>query len=392
MIADFIIEKMSAYIIGGMAAETAAHFTRGELEAIYKGNHYSRDKSGALHITPPPEALGIEAAMKKADSGIAEILNYCNEQTRAEKAKRETELKTEKITETKQPPKPAPPLKTREGTEALAYMTGKGIALIGAYDTGATIAKGEAWASAFTADMKIIDGLRAGTDSRIKGRITRFYFLPDKAGLLCLDIDRKNGKDGIEEFYLWAEQAGKPRHLLPHILQDLPHNFPCYVSTPSGGFHLYFRYAGARLQKRPLSPITPAVEIKHGPPGLTSPGSYKNGLPYILHGELDQAPPLPAFILAAIEPQGQRAAAYIPQGKKEWGKPSWDKIREWTEKDGAGAGRNDRAFNLARHARNHGYTEAEALNAIRQDADINGLPEKEIETAIMSAYSKRITA
>ena len=75
VIADFIIEKMSAYISGGMKPETAAHFTRGELESIYKGNHYSRDKSGAMRTTPPPEVLGIEAAMKKAETIITELLN-----------------------------------------------------------------------------------------------------------------------------------------------------------------------------------------------------------------------------------------------------------------------------------------------------------------------------
>jgi hypothetical protein len=286
------------------------------------------------------------------------------------------------------------PIKTREGPEALAYMTGKGIALIGAYESGATIAKGESWATAFTTDMKIIDALRAGEDSRAKGRITRFYFLPERAGFLCLDIDRKNGKDGIEEFYSWAERAGKPRHLLPRFLQDIPANFPCYVETPSGGLHLYFSYSGGRVQKKPLAPETPGVEVKHGAPGLTSPGSYKNGCPYILHGDLENAPQLPAFILAAIEPPKPRAAAYIPQpqAKKEWGKPSWDKVREWTEADGAGAGRNDRAFNLARHARNHGYTEAETLAAMRGEQYLDGLPEKEIETAVHSAFTRGKTA
>lgn len=291
-------------------------------------------------------------------------------------------------------PEGTPPIKARKGTEALAYMTGKGISLIGAYESGATITSGETWAAAFTADMKIIDALRAGMDSRAKGKITRFYFLPQAAGLLCLDIDRKNGKDGIEEFYAWAEKAGKPRHLLPRFLQDLPANFPCYVQSPSGGLHLYFSYTGGKLQKKPLSPETPGVEIKHGAPGLTSPGSYKNGNPYILHGEIENAPPLPAFILAAIEPPKKKAATYIPQRneKKEWGKSSWEKIREWTEADGAGAGRNDKAFNLARHARNHGYTEAETLAAIRGEPSLDGLPEKEIETAVHSAFSRGKTA
>jgi len=99
MIQDFVIEKMSAYVIGGSTPESAAHFTRGELEAIYKGNHHSRDTSGAWRITPPPEALPIEAAMKKADGMIAEILQTCKQQMETERTG-EKQPRTERIKKT----------------------------------------------------------------------------------------------------------------------------------------------------------------------------------------------------------------------------------------------------------------------------------------------------
>jgi len=285
----------------------------------------------------------------------------------------------------------APDNKTRQGTEALEYITGKGIVLIGVYASGATIAKGEAWAATFTADMKIINALRNGTESRTREKIMRFYFIPQSAGLLCIDIDCKNGKDGIKEFYSWAEKQGKPRHLLSSYLQNIPDSFPCYVQTPSGGFHLYFSYNGKKPQRRILSQETPAVEIKYGAPGLTSPGSYKDNKPYILHGEIENAPPLPAFIITAIESSKQKAPAYVSHtdNKKQYGKPSWGKIKEWTQKDGSGSGRNDMAFNLARHARNHGYTEAETITALKNEPSLEGLPDKEVMTAAASAYSKR---
>jgi len=79
MIADFVIDKMSGYIIWGMKPETAARFTRGELEAIYKGNHRSRNSAGKWRVTPPPEPLAITAAMNKADGMITEILQSCKE-------------------------------------------------------------------------------------------------------------------------------------------------------------------------------------------------------------------------------------------------------------------------------------------------------------------------
>jgi hypothetical protein len=77
MIAAFITEQMNAYIAGGMKPETAAHFTRGELAAIYKGKHHSRDAAGNFQHTPPPENVNLETAMKKADAAIMEILKCC---------------------------------------------------------------------------------------------------------------------------------------------------------------------------------------------------------------------------------------------------------------------------------------------------------------------------
>jgi hypothetical protein len=83
-IQEFVIDKMSSYVAGGMKPETAARFTRGELLSIYRGDHWSRDVVGKPQKTPPPEALDIETAMRKADAAIAEILDYCAKE-RAEK-------------------------------------------------------------------------------------------------------------------------------------------------------------------------------------------------------------------------------------------------------------------------------------------------------------------
>jgi len=76
MIGDFVVEKMASYIIGGTDPVTAAIFTYEELEAIFSGNHRSRDSSGAFCVTPPPENLDLETAMEKAEAAITEILNY----------------------------------------------------------------------------------------------------------------------------------------------------------------------------------------------------------------------------------------------------------------------------------------------------------------------------
>jgi hypothetical protein len=78
-IAAFIAEKMSAYVAGGIKPD---NFTRGELSAIYKGDHWSRDSAGKPQKTPPPEAVGSEAAIRKADAAIAGILKCCTDDAR----------------------------------------------------------------------------------------------------------------------------------------------------------------------------------------------------------------------------------------------------------------------------------------------------------------------
>jgi hypothetical protein len=197
----------------------------------------------------------------------------------------------------------SPPMARYEGLQALEYLTAHRIPLIGAYSSGAMIAKQEP--GNFTIDPKEIAALMEGKGNRQgKGRgtaIKRFYFIPADAGFLCLDIDRKPGKrDGLEELYRLF-----PKDTLPRALQDIDRFFPCHVTTPSGGYHLYFKYSGTPVKKTDLAP---EVEIKHGKPGLTAPGSYKENGTYVLHGELADAPPLYGIILDRIaELQKQRA-------------------------------------------------------------------------------------
>jgi len=68
------------------------------------------------------------------------------------------------------------------------------------------------------------------------------------------------------------------------------------VQTPSGGFHLYFRYEGPELK---LLELAPGVGIKETQ--ITCPGSRREDGEYVLHGELDKAPPLYGLIIDAIE-------------------------------------------------------------------------------------------
>lgn len=68
------------------------------------------------------------------------------------------------------------------------------------------------------------------------------------------------------------EKAGIYRPALPSALQDIEGgSFPCYVKSPSRGFHLYFKYTGPPPE---IPVLTESVEIKYAT-HLTVPGSQK---------------------------------------------------------------------------------------------------------------------
>ena len=396
MIADFIIEKMSAYVSGGMNPVTAAIFTRGELEAIYKGNHWSRDTSGAMRPTPPPENLDLKTAMEKADKGITEILNYCDEQAKANSAKKEPEVRTE--AEKKETPRAAPEIKPKpryEGLDAIREILMAGANVIGAFPSGAYITSKEDFQAAFTADTETIKNLMAGkgdNQGRAKGKQIRlFRFCPAPAGLLCLDIDRghENETDGLVEFYSMFEKEGTPRAALPSMLRDIEGGtFPVYTTTPRGGFHLFFRYSGPEVKKGLLAPN---VEIFHANAYLTAPGSMKEGRPYVLHGSLADAPEIPPIIArrlpkAKAEQAPQRKAVFNFGQPREERTPGLEQIAAWAEQDGSYSGKNELCHEIAlRAARDkYNYTAEDVIAFLKTYPGTSG--HAQIRDAVFSAF------
>jgi hypothetical protein len=295
-IAYFAIDKMSAYIAGGMKPETSAHYTRGEMLAIYKGEHRSRDTSGAWQATPPPEALGIEAAMKKCDEALAGILEYCAEAVKAKKP--ETRKAPEKPLQLTDLPK------RYEGTAALTEYAKRRIKLMpcvpaeGDPKRYRPIVKQEKWPDVATSDMETIKAYQSGAKWPNE-KIHLFRFIPKEAGLLCLDIDKghADGTDGEANLYRLLRARGY--YPLPPLLRNLL-NFPVWAETPNGGKHPYFSYNGQEIKKRKLAE---GVEVFHANP-LTAAGSRKENKAYVLHGDIGNAPPLPAELLAIINGTG----------------------------------------------------------------------------------------
>lgn len=179
----------------------------------------------------------------------------------------------------------------------------------------------------FTSDIETVKK-RMGEGTEL------FRFIPADHGFLCLDIDKghASGKDGITAFYELFD-----RELLPETLKDIEGgSFPCYTKTPSGGLHLFFRYNGPPVKNGELE-LAPGVEAKHGSPGLNAPGSAKQGKPYTLHGELENAPRLYPIIKKLLKEKAgkpaltenpQRAAADRPTPIRSWESPG----RQWKGK------------------------------------------------------------
>jgi len=269
------------------------------------------------------------------------------------------------------------------------------IPVIGTYESGAYIAKEDDFRAAFTTSIAVIAALQVGKGDpagRAKGvQIARYRFEPGPAGLLCLDLDRGhvNEADGISSLY---DKLRREAVALPYYLADLEAGtFPVYTLTPSGGMHLYFRYLGGRrfIHKT----IAPGVEVFHFGNLLTVPGSLKAGKPYIMIGELDDAPALPGFleqiIIQAHAPAArQEPRPYFGAKSRERERPSLERLAEWALTDGSYEGRNRLAFEVARRASrpDYKYTAQEVADFLATFQPVAGLPPAEIITAVKSAF------
>jgi hypothetical protein len=195
---------------------------------------------------------------------------------------------------------------------------------------------------------------------------------------LVLDIDRKPGKaDGIESLYRLF-----PRKTMPKALLDIPVSFPCYVTTPSGGCHLYFKYNGPELRFRELAS---AVEVKEFQ--ITAPGSVKENGEYVLHGELAKAPPLYGLFLQHIEnAKREREKAARRAGRPT--RPGRPRITLDTlagEAASAHAGHHNRQVSFAGRAWRCGFSAEEALAYAQANPGVFG-SDPDTENTVFSMF------
>ncbi len=371
MIADFVVEKVNRYIIGGMNTQTATRFICGELSAIYRGDHFGKDSTGKIRSTLPPEKLDIETAMKKADAAITEIIN-CNHSEKMKQEKTytyhvsELEAKGTEILRN-----------VYRGSAAIKQTLAAGIAIKDFFSKSS-----DNDSSAYTTDMGEIATLWSNGRRRFKAFI--------RGKFLVLDIDRKPGKiDGLKEFYRLFS-----REILPAELQCLPESFPTYTQTPSGGFHLYFKYDGLEFKLRELAPGVEVKELQ-----VTTSGSRKENGEYVLHGELDNAPPLYGVIVDAIEKTKRKKE----QTKAERSRPQTQAAADYPlrvtnpritldiladEAVAAYSGHHDRQVSFSGRACRCKFSSTDTLSYVKSHPDIFGNG-SDTENTVLSVFRDR---
>lgn len=199
-----------------------------------------------------------------------------------------------------------------------------------------------------------------------KRNVKRYIFRPYSAGLLAIDIDVKNGKDG------WSA-------LKKIYKYDTDKKY--YTLSPSGGLHIYFTVDKTDYVS---CEILPNVEVKSRA-WLTIPGSVSNKGDYIPVNSPESISGLPAEIAKLIPVRTDTPAPiYTPRTVDNI---SLNKIYEVMCKQGHTPqnGRNNFAFNLAKFSRKMGHNPDEVQNFLSFLIS-SDFSQREIQACVNSAF------
>jgi hypothetical protein len=359
---------VARYVNGGYTQKTALHFAQGEINAILQGRHWTHGKPTASD----PQRLIIEVLTPEERQHFTErtgILEYDAGLSRTgAEARALREIIIWKY--------PAPEKPVYQGSAAIRKTLATGI---GIKEFFAKSKDNDP--AVYTTDIQTVKVAWERGSRRFKAFV--------RGRFLAIDIDRHSGKpDGLETFYkLW------PPKILPAELQDILNgSFPCYVTTPSGGFHLYFRYDGPELKLRELAS---GIEVKEWQ--ITVPGSRRENGEYILHGELADAPPLYGFLLDHVEKmkrqkeQEKTARQHKPRTRTVADRPMrFDRPRIIlddlaAEVVAACAGHHDRQVSFAGKAYRCKFSKADTLAYVKSRPDIFG-NDTDTENTVLSVF------
>jgi hypothetical protein len=360
------------YRSAGMSGASALHFAQGEITAIQEGRHWTHGKPTA----PDPQRLVFQTLSDDEREQLTERAAILEHDGGLNRANAEARAITEIIKRKYPVPTAAPekPQAVYQGSAAIKHTISAGIGIKEFFakskDNDPT---------AYTTDLQEIADLWREGKRRFKAFIHGRF--------LAVDIDRKPGKaDGLESFYRIF-----PRETMPEALRDIPESFPCYTETPSGGYHLFFKYGGEELKLRELAA---GVEIKEWQ--ITAPGSRRENGDYILHGDLNEAPPLYGLIVDAIDEakrkkEQAKAERLRPRTKAAADRPvQYEKPRITlddlvNETVSVYGGHHDRQVSFAGRACRCKFSGADALAYVKARPDIFGYG-YDTESTILSVF------
>lgn len=201
-----------------------------------------------------------------------------------------------------------------------------------------------------------------------------FAYVPARSGLLVIDIDRKNGRDGLSSLNEYLMNFNV-------TAKDIFKGYPV-TKTPNNGFHIACRYTGPKLiNNEPLD----GVEIKHSSLVTLSGSWFKQGQ-YIQNDvPLNKAPEIPDVLKALlVEYKTYCQPIQLP----ETSDIDLNKMADIVQRQGntpQQGGRNRYCFQLALYAAKLGKHESDVLNFLLPLVAPD-FSEREIIQTVKSAY------
>ncbi|MBU5944915.1 bifunctional DNA primase/polymerase [Streptomyces sp. PAM3C] len=194
--------------------------------------------------------------------------------------------------------------------------------------------------------------------------------------LIGVDLDRKNGVDGVTELQQLAQRHG---FRVPRTVT---------VCTPSGGFHLWFTGPAGTRVPNSAGKVAPGIDVRGTAGYLVGPGSVTPAGLYGLHPDLDEPTvfPIPEPLLRLIlPPPPPRRLVAVPNGTAQLGRRMLGLVR--TVLEAHPGERNGRLFWAACKAFEGAQFEDSGAveRALVEAAVAVGLDEREARATIASA-------
>ena len=198
-----------------------------------------------------------------------------------------------------------------------------------------------------------------------KKKYSLFAFVPMDYNFLILDIDRKNGIDGLINFKRFLV---KEKIVLPWMPGIEKH--PYYVKTPSDGYHLYFTYNGESIiSSSHFANEVEGVEVKYKSL-VIAPDSRTEKKYYKPHGNFDDIREFPYVLkkYLVLRNKSIESKPYKHYFTNDFDykdcQLSLDKITEilYNQGHNPGGGRHNFCFEFGKFALKKGHSKKDILN------------------------------